>query len=163
MYPPQLWAFEWLNKYLWNLQHVQVQVRVILRPTASRSRLASVLVSGPHLGPMTRLFIKVEHFRVSCCGAPCMTRGRVCNLLVQFAITLRSKSHRTHDHILLSPSRLPQPGGPGPRIYIPQEQGGPDIPPGTGFLFVASYDSQGYGGGIPSCLYTGLQYIYIYI
>jgi hypothetical protein len=29
----------------------------------------------------------------------------------------------------------PQPGGPGTRIYIPQEQGGPVIPPGTGFLF----------------------------
>jgi hypothetical protein len=38
---------------------------------------------------------------------------------------------------------LPQPGGPGPRIYIPQEQGDPVIPPGTGFPFVASYDSQG--------------------
>jgi hypothetical protein len=31
--------------------------------------------------------------------------------------------------------RLPQPGGPGSRIYIPQEQGGPVIPPGTGFPF----------------------------
>jgi hypothetical protein len=30
--------------------------------------------------------------------------------------------------------RLPQPGGPGPRIYIPQEQGGPVIPPGTGLM-----------------------------
>jgi hypothetical protein len=39
-------------------------------------------------------------------------------------------------------------GGPGPRIYIPQEQGGPVIPLGTGFPFVASYNSQGYGGGI---------------
>jgi hypothetical protein len=29
--------------------------------------------------------------------------------------------------------RLPQPGGPGPCTYIPQEQGGPVIPPGTGF------------------------------
>jgi hypothetical protein len=28
-----------------------------------------------------------------------------------------------------------QPAGPGPRIYIPQEQGGPVIPPGTGFPF----------------------------
>jgi hypothetical protein len=27
--------------------------------------------------------------------------------------------------------RLPQPGGPYPRIYIPQEQDGPVIPPGT--------------------------------
>jgi hypothetical protein len=35
-------------------------------------------------------------------------------------------------------------GGPGPRIYIPQEQAAPVIPPGIVF---ASYDSQGYGGG----------------
>jgi hypothetical protein len=27
---------------------------------------------------------------------------------------------------------LPQPEGPGPCIYIPQEQDGPFIPPGTG-------------------------------
>jgi hypothetical protein len=29
--------------------------------------------------------------------------------------------------------RLPQPEGPGFHIYIPQEQGGPVIPPGTEF------------------------------
>jgi hypothetical protein len=40
-------------------------------------------------------------------------------------------------------------------IYIPQEQGGPVIPLGTGFLYVASYDSQGYGGGILTRLYKG--------
>jgi hypothetical protein len=34
-----------------------------------------------------------------------------------------------------SDSRLPQPGGSGPRIYISQEQGCPIIPPGTGFNF----------------------------
>jgi hypothetical protein len=37
------------------------------------------------------------------------------------------------------PSRIhtgePQPGGPGPRIYIPQEQGGPVTPLGTRFPF----------------------------
>jgi hypothetical protein len=32
-------------------------------------------------------------------------------------------------------SRLPQPGGPGPRIYSPQEQGRPVILPGTRFPF----------------------------
>jgi hypothetical protein len=48
---------------------------------------------------------------------------------------LRSKSRRTHDHILLSHLRLPQHGGPGPCIYIPQEQGDPVIPPGTVFPF----------------------------
>jgi hypothetical protein len=43
----------------------------------------------------------------------------------------------------------PQPGGPGPCIYVRQWQGGPVIyPQALGSLFVAFYDSQGYGGGI---------------
>jgi hypothetical protein len=37
----------------------------------------------------------------------------------------------------------PKPGGPGPRIYILQKQGGPVLPQSTVFPFVASYDSQG--------------------
>jgi hypothetical protein len=45
---------------------------------------------------------------------------------------LGSESRGTHDHILLC-LRLPQPGGPGPHIYIPQEQDSPVIPLGTGF------------------------------
>jgi hypothetical protein len=48
----------------------------------------------------------------------------------------------------VSDSRLPQLGRPGPRIYIPQEQGGPVIPPGTGSLSIAFYISQRYGGSI---------------
>jgi hypothetical protein len=66
---------------------------------------------------------------------------KICNLLAQLlvslprAVTLGSKSHRTQDHILLSHFRLPKPGGPGPRIYIPQEQGGPAIPPFIEFPF----------------------------
>jgi hypothetical protein len=38
-------------------------------------------------------------------------------------------------HFTVSNSRFPQLGGPGPRIYIPQEQSGPVIPPGTGLPF----------------------------
>jgi hypothetical protein len=38
-------------------------------------------------------------------------------------------------YVTMSDSGLPQPGGPGPRIYIHQEQGGPVITPGTGFPF----------------------------
>jgi hypothetical protein len=38
-------------------------------------------------------------------------------------------------HFTVSDWRLPQPVGPGPRIYNPQEPGGPVIPPGTGFPF----------------------------
>jgi hypothetical protein len=33
-------------------------------------------------------------------------------------------------------------------MYIPREQGGPVLPMGHGFHFVASYDLQDYGGGI---------------
>jgi hypothetical protein len=83
--------------------------------------------------------------RVSWYGAPSLTRGWFCNLLVQLlpgiarAVTLGSKSLRTHGHILLSHLRLPQPGRPGSRIYIPQEQGGPVIPPGTGFVNIGSW------------------------
>jgi hypothetical protein len=72
---------------------------------------------------------------------PSLTRGRVCNLLYNRFWALPeqwlggSKSNRTRGHILLSHLRLPQPGGSGPRIYIPQEQGGPVIPLGTGFPF----------------------------
>jgi hypothetical protein len=39
-------------------------------------------------------------------------------------------------HFTVSHSRLPQRGEPGPRIYIPQEQCGPVIPPSTGFPFL---------------------------
>jgi hypothetical protein len=42
------------------------------------------------------------------------------------------ESRRTRNHTLLSHLRLPQPGGPDSRIYIPQELGGPLISLDTG-------------------------------
>jgi hypothetical protein len=38
-------------------------------------------------------------------------------------------------YFTVSDSRFTQPGGMGPCIYIPQEQGGPVIPPGNGLPF----------------------------
>jgi hypothetical protein len=35
-------------------------------------------------GSMTRFFITVRNLQSSCCEAPSLMRGRVCNLLVQF-------------------------------------------------------------------------------
>jgi hypothetical protein len=125
-------------------------------------------------------FFIVCQMWVSWCEAPSLTRGWVCNLLVQLllglarAVTLGSKSGRTHNHILphWDSSNLED---QVPRIYIPQEQGGLLLPPGTGFpfrrhlrlawlwwrysnppssLFVASYNSKGYGGGILTSLHT---------
>jgi hypothetical protein len=103
-------------------------------------------------------------FQLNPCGySPYVTsffmRGWVCRLqlllVLASPVILRSESRGTRDHILLSELRLPQPGGPGPHIYILQELGGPDIPPGTGSLFVASFNSQGYSGGIRPCLHMG--------
>jgi hypothetical protein len=42
-------------------------------------------------------------------------------------------------YFALSDLRLPQPGGSGPHIYIPQKEGGSVIPPGTGLLLVLSF------------------------
>jgi hypothetical protein len=38
-------------------------------------------------------------------------------------------------YFTVSGSKLPQPGGLGPHIYIPQHESDPGIPPGTGFPF----------------------------
>jgi hypothetical protein len=51
------------------------------------------------------------------------------------AVILGSESRGTHDHIWLAQIRLSQPGEPGPRIYILQEQGVPVIPLDNGFPF----------------------------
>jgi hypothetical protein len=51
----------------------------------------------------------------------------VCSVITQW-----SESLRTRNHTLLSLPRLPQPGGPGSRIYIPQKQGGSILLLGTG-------------------------------
>jgi hypothetical protein len=96
-------------------------------------------------------------FKLNTCGyspyvTSSLTRGWICRLQLLLAlasaVVLESDSRGAHGHILLSYSRRPQPGGPGPRIYFPPEQGGPVILQALGSFFVASYYSQGYGGGI---------------
>jgi hypothetical protein len=128
----------------------EVEVEVNLRPTVSRP--VCLDVRRPSETSDKFFFLLEISFRqlwLCYFVEPSLTKGRVSNLLVQLllglarAVTLESKSRRSHGHILLSQLRLPQPGGPGSRIYISQEQGSPVIPPGTGFPFVASYDSQG--------------------
>jgi hypothetical protein len=95
----------------------------------SQSVSQYVLVSSTLVGLATR-----HYFLSECCGLVFVGRplwredgSAICSVITQW-----SKSRRTRTHILLSHLRLPQPGGPGSRIYIPQEQGGPVIPPGTG-------------------------------
>jgi hypothetical protein len=123
----------------------------IVIPLLSQSQSHITTDSQPALlgvmhpsGTRDQFFFLLEIFfrqlRVCYFVAPSLTRGRVRNLLLLLVfasvVPLGSESRGTHDSILLSQFlRLPQPGGPGPRIYIPQKQGCPDIPPGTGFPF----------------------------
>jgi hypothetical protein len=110
----------------------------------------SVLVSGANLGPVIIFFLDIFFRQLRLCYfvAPSLSRGRGCNLLLQLlldlarAVTLGSKSRRTHGHMLLSHLRLPQPEGPGSRIYIPPNRVAQLYPRAHGSLFVSSYDSQ---------------------
>jgi hypothetical protein len=116
---------------------VEVEVEVNLWRTVSRPVCLGVRrPSGTRDQFFFLLEISFRQLQLCYFVAPSLTRGRVCNLLVQWllglarAVTLESKSHRTHGHILLSHLRLPQPGGPGPRIYIPPGTGWPSYTPG---------------------------------
>jgi hypothetical protein len=107
------------------------QVQVVLRPMVSRPVC-------PGIGPWSDLYYSRTFAIFMLWGV--LPDEQVCNLLVQFAVTLGSKLCRTHDHILLSHLRLPQPGKPGHCIYFPQELGSPVIPhppppPGTRFSY----------------------------
>jgi hypothetical protein len=120
---------------------VDIEAEVKSRPTVSRPVRRGVRhLSGTHDQFFFLLQIVFRQLRVCCFVAPSLTRGQVCNLLLLLVLAspvpLGSGSCGTQDHILLSHFvRLLQPGRSGPRIYIPQEQDGPDIPPGSGFPF----------------------------
>jgi hypothetical protein len=120
------------------------------RPRVSRP---VCLLSGPYLGHMSN-FISVAHLRSSCCGAPSLTRGLICiyNLLSLSAyriwvILIANERVKKKKLSGSSPAELittlyslvwdsSNLGSQVPLfIHILQEQGGPVIPPGTGFPF----------------------------
>jgi hypothetical protein len=103
-----------------------LSLSLMLWPTVSRP--VCLEIKHPS-GTYDQIFITVRQLRVCWCGALSLTRGRVCSLqlllVLASVVIFGSESRGTRDHILLSS------------------------------LFVASYDSQGYGGGIRPCLHTG--------
>jgi hypothetical protein len=81
-----------------------------------------------------------------------LTREWVCHLQlllgIASAVTLRSESRGTHDHILLSQIRdSPNLEGQVPVFISPRNRVARLYPQALGSLAVASYDSLGYGGG----------------
>jgi hypothetical protein len=58
-------------------------------------------------------------------------------------------------YLTVSDSRIPQPGGPGPVFISPRNRVARLYHQVLDYIFVASYDSQGYGGGIRTRLRAG--------
>jgi hypothetical protein len=125
-----------------------------------RSVGQSVVVSSTHLGPKTRFFL------LSVCGLLMWGTHSDERTGLSFTIAVgpRQRSYSwvlvpwdSRPYFTVSDSRLLHPGGSGSRIYISQEQGGPFIPPRYWAPFSSPPTTQGYGGGIRTCLHTGLM------
>jgi hypothetical protein len=110
----------------WPLLLLELSLSLMLRPTVSRPVRLGV---KPHLGPKNKfyycqtvagLFISDERTGLSFTIAAGPRQRSHCRIRV-----LRN----SWPHFTVSDSRLPQPGGPGPRIYIAQWHGGPVIAP----------------------------------
>jgi hypothetical protein len=95
------------------------------------------LLAPNSLRPTTSISFQLNTCGYSSYVTSSLTRGWVCRLqlllAVASAVIFVSESRTTY--FTVWDSRLLQPGGPGFRIYIPQEQGSPVIPPSTGFPF----------------------------
>jgi hypothetical protein len=113
---------------LWTIQSLKLKLKLCY-DRWSVGQLASLLWYWASIcGPWSDLFT-VRPLRVGC---PLWQEDELLGLAS--TVILRFETYRTFDHIVLSNLRLSQPGGPGPHIYIPQEQGGPVIPAYTGFI-----------------------------
>jgi hypothetical protein len=105
-------------------------------------------------------------FQLNACGyspyvTSTLTRGWVFRLqlllVIASIVILRSEFRGTHDHILLSEIQdSPNLQVQVPIFISPRNRVAWLYTQALGSLFVASYDSQGYGGSIWPCLHTGL-------
>jgi hypothetical protein len=113
-----------------------------------------------------RLTTSDYFFQLNLCGyspyvTSSLTRGWDCRLQLLLTlvstIILGSESHGIYDHILLPQIRgFPNLEGQVPVFISPRNRVAQLYPQALGSLFVASYDSQGYGGGIRNPPYLQL-------
>jgi hypothetical protein len=136
---------------------VEVKVKVMLWPTVSRRVYPAVKHPS---GAQDQISITVRQLQVCWCEAPSLTRGWICRLKLLLAlasaIILGSESRGTHDHILQSHIRdSPNLEGQVPVFISPRNRVLQLYSQALGSLFVASYGSQDYGGGIWTRLHAG--------
>jgi hypothetical protein len=92
-----------------------------------------------HTGTCDQILLPVGRLLSESCGLLSRPLWREDGSAICSAITQWSESRRTRNHTLLSHLRLPQPGGPGSLIHIPQQQGRPVILPGHWVLFKSPF------------------------
>jgi hypothetical protein len=105
---------------------VEVTLRQSVSQLVSQSVSQSVSLGIKYLcGTCDQIVFPVGMLLSKICGLVSVGRplwgedgSAICNVITQW-----SESLRTRNHTLLSHLRLPQSGGPGSCIYIPQEQG----------------------------------------
>jgi hypothetical protein len=122
---------------LLNLIQVKIKVEVMLRPTLSRPVCFGV--KPPIWDPRPHFFHCQTVSSSMMWGA--LSDKRTC-LPFTIAAGPRQRSHSRvrvlrdlWPYFTVSHSTLHQPGGPGPSVHIPKEQGSSGIPPGIGFPF----------------------------
>jgi hypothetical protein len=113
----------------------------------------------PHLGPKTSFYYShsVEGFLMW--GALSGERTGLSFTLaacLASAVILGSETCWTHDHILLTLVRDSSNLEGQVPVFISSRNSVAQLYPQIRqFLFIVSYDSQGYGGGIRTCIHTG--------
>jgi hypothetical protein len=118
-----------------------------------------VLATSP-LRPSTSIFFQLYTYFRNPYVLSSLTRGWVCSLQLLLglasAIILRSESRGTRNHISLPQIRDSPNLEDKLSVFIsPRNRVAQLYPQAMGSLFIASYDSQGYGGGIRPRLHTG--------
>jgi hypothetical protein len=119
-------------------------------------------------GTCDQVLLPVRVLMSEICGLISVSRplwrkdeSAICSVITQWP-----ESRRTCNHTLLSHLRLPQPGGPGSRIYIPPGTGWPSYTTGHWVPFTSSLTTRLWrlaGLTFPNLEGQVPVYIYIYI
>jgi hypothetical protein len=157
------------------VSHSRLQLRVSWFSTQSQSFVTTDGQSASLSSCQAPIWGPRRDFLLLSDSCGCVDVGRPLGEKMGLSFTIaagpRQRSHSrvrvsrdSWPHFTASDSRFPQPGGPGPRIYMPQEEGGPVIPPGTGFPFRSLVRISGlgwrYSNPLPRGIYKAAELLY---